>query len=86
MFSSVSSDFSSSQQRSPARKKSRTCSRSPSLADENPHDPAPRTESLALPRDHISLYADDVDEINSHSEDHQDLTPEAEIHNVSRDS
>ena len=83
MSSVVSSDSSSSQQRSPARKKSRTCSRSPSPADENPHDPAPRTESPALPRDHISLYADDNDEFNSYSEDHQDLAPEAENHNVS---
>ena len=33
--------------------------------------------------DHLSLYADD-DQSNSHSEDHQDLAPEAEIHsNVS---
>ena len=36
-----------------------------------------------MPRDHISLYADDEDEFNSHSEDHQDLAPEAETHNVS---
>ena len=77
-----SSDSSSSQQRSPARKKSRNCSRSLSPADENPHDLTPRTECLALPRDHISLYADDDDEFNSHSEDHQDLAPEDETHNV----
>ena len=77
--SSVSSYSSSSQQRSPARKMSRTRSRSPSSADEIPHGPAPRIESPALSRDHLSLYADD-DQFNSHSEDHQ----EAEIHsNVS---
>ena len=81
--SSVSPYSSSSQQRSPARKKSRTRSRSPSSADESPHVPAPRVESPALSWDHLSLYADD-DQFNSHSEDHQDLAPEAEIHsNVS---
>ena len=32
---------------------------------------------------HISLYAD-VDEFNSLSEDHQDLAPEDETHNVSK--
>ena len=81
-LSSVSS-YSSSQQRSPARKKSRTRSRSPSSADEIPHGATPRIESPALSRDHLSLYADD-DQFNSHSEDHQDLAPEAEIHsNVS---
>ena len=81
--SSVSSYSSSSQQRGPARKKSRTRSRSPSSADESPHVPAPKVESPALSRDHLSLYADD-DQFNSHSEDHQDLAPEAEIHsNVS---
>ena len=48
------------------------------------HVPAPRVESPALPRDHLSLYADDDDQFNSHSEDHQDLGPDAEIHsNVS---
>ena len=37
-----------------------------------------------MPWDHLSLHADDDDEFNSHSEDHQDLAPEAEIHsNVS---
>ena len=36
-----------------------------------------------MSRDHLSLYADD-DQFNSHSEDHQELAPEAEIHsNVS---
>ena len=56
--------------------------RSLSLADENPHDPAPTTECPALPRDHISRYADDDDEFNSHFEDHQDLAPVDETHNV----
>ena len=74
--SSVSSS-SSSQQRRPAKKKSRTRSTSPSSADEIPHDPAPRIESQALSRDHLSLYADD-DEFYSHAEDQQDLVPEAE--------
>ena len=77
-----SSDSFSSQQRSSARKKSRNCSRSLSSADENPHDPAPTTECPALPRDHISRYADDDDEFNSHFEDLQDLAPEDETHNV----
>ena len=37
-----------------------------------------------MPRDHLSLYADDDDQFNSHSEDHQDLAPDPEIHsNVS---
>ena len=77
-----SSDSFSSQQRSLAGKKSRNCSRSLSSADENPHDPAPTTECPALPRDHISRYADDDDEFDSHFEDHQDLAPEDETHNV----
>ena len=34
-------------------------------------------------RDHISLYADVVVELNSLSEDHQGLAPEDETHNVS---
>ena len=34
-------------------------------------------------RYHISLYADVVVEFNSLSEDHQDLAPEDETHNVS---
>ena len=34
-------------------------------------------------RDHISLYADVDVEFNSLSEDHQDLAPEDETHNVS---
>ena len=82
--SSVSSYSSSSRQRSPARKRSRSRSRSPSSAEESSHVPAPRVESQALPRNHLSLYADDDDQFNSHSEDHQDLAPEPEIHsNVS---
>ena len=82
--SSVSSYSSSSRQRSPARKRSRSRSRSSSSAEESSHVPAPRVESPALPRDHPSLYADDDDQFNSHSEVHQDLAPDAEIHsNVS---
>ena len=34
-------------------------------------------------RNHISLYADIDVEFNSLSEDHQDLAPEQETHNVS---
>ena len=34
-------------------------------------------------QDHISLYADVDVEFNSLSEDHQDLAPEDETHNVS---
>ena len=34
--------------------------------------------------DHISLYADVDVEFNSLSEDHQDLAPEDETHNVSK--
>ena len=34
-------------------------------------------------REHISLYADIDVEFNSLSEDHQDLAPEDETHNVS---
>ena len=83
-LSSVSLYSSSSRQRSPARKRSRSSSRSPSSAEESSHVPAPRVESPALPRDHLSLYADDDYQFNSHSEDHQDLAPDAEIHsNVS---
>ena len=48
--------------------------------------PLLRQSVLALPRDHISRYADDDDEFNSHIEDHQDLAPEDETHNVFRDS
>ena len=53
--SSVSSD-SSSLQRSPARKKSRIISRSPSPADDNPHS-ASRTASPVSHRDHLSLFS-----------------------------
>ena len=41
-----------------------------------------RTYDFFLPRDHISRYADDDDEFNSHFEDLQDLAPEDETHNV----
>ena len=84
-MSSVSSySSSSSQQKSPARKRSRSRSTSPSSAEESSHVLAPRAESPALPRDHLSLYADDDYQFNSLSEDHQDLAPDAEIHsNVS---
>ena len=81
--SSVSSDSSSSPQRSPARKKSRVNSRSPSPADDNPHS-ASRTASLASLRDHLSLFADNDDEFNSHSEDNQDLAPDTLRHSGHR--
>ena len=74
MSSSVSSDSSSSLQRSPAGKKSRIISRSPSPAGDNPH-PASRAASPASHRDSLSLYADSYDEFNSHSEDAKDLVP-----------
>ena len=77
--SSVSSDSSSSLQRSPARKKSRVNSRSPSPADDNPHS-ASRTAILASHLDHLSLFADNDDEFNSHSEDNQDLAPDTLRH------
>ena len=73
--SSVSSDSASSLQRSPAGKKSRINSRSPSPADDNPHS-ASRTASPVSHRDHLSLFADNDDEFNSHSEDNQDLAPD----------
>ena len=75
MSSSVSSDSSSSPRRSPARKKSRIISRSPSSAGVNPQS-ASRTASPASHWDHLSLYADSNDEFNSHSEDAQDLVPD----------
>ena len=78
MSSSVSSDSSSSLQRSPARKKSRVNSRSPSPADDNPHS-ASRTASPASHRD-LSLFADNDDEFISHSEDNQDLAPDTLSH------
>ena len=83
MSSSVSSDSSSSPRRSPARKKSRIISRSPSPAVDNPHS-ASRTESPASHRDFLSLCGDNDDEFNnSPSEDDQDLSPDAEMPNVS---
>ena len=71
----VSSDSSSSPRRSPARKKSRITSRSPSLAGVNPQS-ASRAANPASHRDYLSLYADSNDEFNSHSEDVQDLVPD----------
>ena len=82
MSSSVSSDSSSSLRKSPARKKSRINSRSPSPADDNPLS-ASRTASPASHWDHLSLYADNDDEFNSPSEDSQDLAPDTEIQDVS---
>ena len=79
MSSSVSSDSSSSLQRSPARKKTRVNSRSPSPADDNPHS-ASRTAYPASHRDHLSLFAGNDDEFNSHSEDNQDLAPDTLHH------
>ena len=79
MSSSVSSDSSSSLQRSAARKKSRVNSRSPSLADDNPHS-ASRTVYPVSHRDHLSLFAGNDDEFNSHSEDNQDLAPDTLRH------
>ena len=80
--SSVSSDSSSSPQRSPARKKSRINSWSPSLADDNPHS-ASRAASPASHWEHLSLFADNDDKFNLHSEDNQDLAPDTEMQNVS---
>ena len=83
LFSSVSSDSScSSLQRSPARKKSRINSRSPSPADDNPRS-ASKTASPASHQDHLSLFADNDDEFNSQSEDNQDLAPDTETQLVS---
>ena len=73
--SSVSSDSSSSPRRSPAKKKSRLASRSPSPAGVNPQS-VHRAESPASHRDHLSLYADSNDELFSHSEDAQDSAPD----------
>ena len=67
LSSSVSSDSFSSPWRSPARKKSRLVSRSSSPAGVNPQS--------ASHWDHLSLYADSNVELNSHSEDSQDLVP-----------
>ena len=82
----VSSSYSSSsRQRSPARKRSRSRSRSSSSAEESSHVPAPRAVSPSLLRDGISLCADDDDQFNSHSEEHQDLTPDTEIRSNASD-
>ena len=75
LSSSVSSDSSSPPRRSPARKKSRIASRSPSLAGVYPQS-ASRTASPVSHWDHLSLYADSNEEFNSHSEDAQDLVPD----------
>ena len=81
----VSSSYSSSsRQRSPARKRSRSRSRSSSLAEESFHVP-PRAVSPALLREGISLCADDDDQFNSHSEEHQDLAPDTEIRSNASD-
>ena len=80
---SVSSDSSSSPRRSPARKKSRMISRSPSPAVNSPHSNS-RTENLASHRDILSLCASNDDEFNNlPSEDDQDLAPDPEMTNVS---
>ena len=79
MSSSVSSDSSSFLRRSPARKKTRVNSRSPSPADDNPHSPS-RTAYPASHRDHLSLFAGNDDKFNSHSEDNQDLAPDTLRH------
>ena len=72
----VSSDASSSPWRSPARKKSRIISRSPSPAVNNPHSTS-RAESPASHRDFLSLCASNDDEFNnSPSEDNQDAVPD----------
>ena len=75
MSSSVSSDSSSSPRRSPAKKKPRLASRSPSPAGVNPQS-VHRAESPASHRDGLSLYADSDDELYSHSEDAQDSAPD----------
>ena len=82
----VSSSYSSSsRQRSPARKRSRSRSRSSSSAEESSHVPAPRAVSPSLLRDGISLCADDDDQFNSHSEEHQDLAPNTKIRSNASD-
>ena len=75
LSSSVSSDSSSSPRRSPAKKKPRLASRSPSPAGVNPQS-VHRAESPASHRDHLSLYADSDDELYSHLEDAQDSAPD----------
>ena len=69
---------SSSLQRSPARKKSRVNSRSPSPADDSPLS-ASRTVCTVSHRD-LSLFADNDDEFNSHSKDNQELAPDTLRH------
>ena len=81
----TSSYSSSSRQRSPARRRSRSCSRSSSSAEESSHVPAPRAVSPSLLQDGISLCADDDDQFNSHSEEHQDLAPDTEIRSNASD-
>ena len=54
-------------------------SRSPSPADDNPHS-ASRTACPASHRDHLSLFAGNDDEFNSHPEDNQDLAPDTLSH------
>ena len=79
----VSSDSSSSPRRSPARKKSRMTSRSPSPAVTSPHSIS-RTENTVSHRDILSLCASNDDEFNnSPSEDDRDLAPDPELTNVS---
>ena len=75
LSSSVSSDSSSSPRRSPAKKKPRLASRSPSPAGVNPQS-VHRAESPASHQDGLSLYADSDDELYSHSEDAQDSAPD----------
>ena len=55
------------------------------MAEESSHVPAPTAVSPALPRDSLSLYEDDDDQFNSHSEEHQDLAPDTEIHSNASD-
>ena len=79
---SVSSD-SSSPRRSPARKKSRMISRSPSPAVNSPHSTS-RTENPASHRNILSLCVSNDDKLNnSPSEDDQDFAPDPEMTNVS---
>ena len=60
-------------------KKSRVNYRFPSPADVNPHS-ASRTACPASHRDHLSLFAGNDDEFNSHPEDNQDLAPDTLRH------
>ena len=75
MSSSVSSDSSSSPRRSPAKKKPRLASRSPSPTGVNPQS-VHRAESPASHRDQLSIYANSNDKLYSHSEDAQDSAPD----------